>query len=457
MFLALLLLMIGAGVSALFKNRTADQSAPAEDTNGEETIPGKSLTLSESELQPAAPSNSDAAPSVEQDSAAPTMVKEDVKQVVAADPGEVNLMLGLYPQAIGFEEHVSKLGQFISAQGIDEAVAKKRAALIVTQSRSIDLDPAILGSIIFVFSKFDDQTSQNGRHGLMFLSQTQAEAICKRELVVCESEAALLREDYNLFLGSLELSHLAKKYSGELPMLISAYLFGESSDVAASANSQEIKDLVALVSASVEQIRNMDATKKVESVEKNIPKDEIKVAPTSAADTKSNSDELNPKSFMMMSIDLSGRDVAEAERMLDLISSTAEKYKVDPLLVGAIAWNISGLNPNLQGAQGRLGLMQLDPAQGPYIAGLVEKDWLPAKLMEPDYNIELATSYFALLMDIFEGNQLGALTAYHWDVKQFTSTADAPEQVPPSSSNFARQVISTYDNWRKEYEIFATR
>ena len=448
--------MIGAGISALFKNKNEEQPAAEQNDTGEAKEQPKSLTLSEPEVQadikPAAAPAADG----EFEAPAPPVAEVEPEVKIEAAEGELNFLLSVYPQATGFEDHVAKLAAFISAQGIDEAVAKKRAGLIVTQARAIDLDPALLGSVIFVFSKFNEQTSQNGRFGLMFLSQKQAEEICKRELVVCESESALLREDYNLFLGSLELSSLAKKYSGELPMVISAYLFGESSDLGAAAASQEIKDLVTLITSSVDQIRLADVSKKV--AENATPAPSAKPEKVIEKEpSKEDSGELNPKSFMTMSIDLSGRDVAEVERMLDLIQREAEKNKLDPLLVGAIAWNISGLNPNLQGSDGRQGLMQLDPAQGAYMAGLVEKEWQPEKLMEPDYNIELASSYFALLMEIFEGNMLGALTAYHWDVKKFTAAADAPERVPPSSSNFARQVIATYDTWSKEYQVFSMR
>lgn len=88
----------------------------------------------------------------------------------------------------------------------------------------------------------------------------------------------------------------------------------------------------------------------------------------------------------------------KAPAIADLIMSEYSIHKVDPMMITAIVSGESSFNPNAIGPVGELGLMQLRPRTGQWIA---EKTGLPWKgkwaLKDPLYNIQLGSAYLGYL------------------------------------------------------------
>jgi soluble lytic murein transglycosylase-like protein len=89
--------------------------------------------------------------------------------------------------------------------------------------------------------------------------------------------------------------------------------------------------------------------------------------------------------------------------------------KLDPMIITAVISGESGFNPSAVGPVGEIGMMQLRPATGEWIARRMNIPWKGARaLAQPIYNIHLGTAYLSYLKQKFSsrGGQL-YLAAYN--------------------------------------------
>jgi soluble lytic murein transglycosylase len=78
----------------------------------------------------------------------------------------------------------------------------------------------------------------------------------------------------------------------------------------------------------------------------------------------------------------------------DLISSTAQRHGVDPLLVKAVIWQESRFHPQKIGGHGERGLMQVtEPAAQDWVKAEGIETFVPQDLLDPKTNIEVGTWY----------------------------------------------------------------
>lgn len=94
-----------------------------------------------------------------------------------------------------------------------------------------------------------------------------------------------------------------------------------------------------------------------------------------------------------------------AGRFEDLISASADRWRVDRALVKAIVANESAFDPRATSATGAQGLMQLEPATA---AALGVGD-----AYDPRQNVEGGTRYIRGLLDRFHGDARLAVAAYN--------------------------------------------
>jgi soluble lytic murein transglycosylase-like protein len=108
----------------------------------------------------------------------------------------------------------------------------------------------------------------------------------------------------------------------------------------------------------------------------------------------------------------------QAERIADLapeefsglVLSAANRHKVDPRLVAAVVTVETRWNPNAVGYHGELGLMQILPSTGAFLArraGLKQYN-----LADPATNLELGALYLSMLIQEY-GTKERALAAYN--------------------------------------------
>lgn len=121
------------------------------------------------------------------------------------------------------------------------------------------------------------------------------------------------------------------------------------------------------------------------------------------------------------------------------IMKYATQYHVQPELVAAVILTESKYTKEAQSHRGAIGLMQIMPDTGKWIAEMLDEPYDLQRLKEPDTNIRYGTWYLAYLLKEFHGNMNLALAAYnagrghvedwmlekHWDYG-FEKVSDIP-------------------------------
>lgn len=130
---------------------------------------------------------------------------------------------------------------------------------------------------------------------------------------------------------------------------------------------------------------------------------------------------------------------------------------LDPLLVASVIRVESGFEPSARSSKGAVGLMQVMPDTGRWVAGQLgvpDAATLDlARLSDPGLNIRLGTWYLGYLVREFGGNIVAALAAYNAgksNVEEWMSAQDwspRPDQVGdipfPETRDFVRKVLAT--------------
>ncbi len=102
----------------------------------------------------------------------------------------------------------------------------------------------------------------------------------------------------------------------------------------------------------------------------------------------------------------------------ETIIEEAKKHELDPYFVMAVIAGESSFNPRAIGPVGEIGLMQIRPATGEWMAGRIGMKWRGEKsLRSPLENIRLGTAYLAWLRTKFEKNGQLYLAAYNMGAK----------------------------------------
>lgn len=98
----------------------------------------------------------------------------------------------------------------------------------------------------------------------------------------------------------------------------------------------------------------------------------------------------------------------------DEILACADEFSLDPCLVAAVIHTESSNRAVVVSPKGAIGLMQIMPSTGEWIAGkLGMADYSEEKLMEPLINIRLGCWYLRYLSDKYGGMERTALSAYN--------------------------------------------
>jgi len=98
---------------------------------------------------------------------------------------------------------------------------------------------------------------------------------------------------------------------------------------------------------------------------------------------------------------------------VDALSAAAEAHDLDPALVAAMICTESRFVTNARSPEGAVGLMQIMPTTGAWIADQLSlENYDDARLLDPSVNLRLATWYLAYLIDRFASLDQ-ALVAYN--------------------------------------------
>jgi soluble lytic murein transglycosylase-like protein len=97
----------------------------------------------------------------------------------------------------------------------------------------------------------------------------------------------------------------------------------------------------------------------------------------------------------------------------DLIKEHAEKNGLDPHLVMGLIHQESYYNPRARSPVGATGLMQIMPATGKELAGILRIPFAESRLENPEVNIRLGTLHLRRMINLFNGNTRLATAAYN--------------------------------------------
>ncbi len=146
---------------------------------------------------------------------------------------------------------------------------------------------------------------------------------------------------------------------------------------------------------------------------------------------------------------------------LTLIRRYAAEYELDPYAVAAIVHCESGNRADVVSSAGAIGLMQLMPDTGEWIAGkLSVADYDVDMLKQPETNIRFGCWYLHFLYERFESNDTvyAAYNAGHNRVKNWLDdnaySADGAtlSDVPyPQTKDYVEKVQRAYDTYKKLY------
>lgn len=116
------------------------------------------------------------------------------------------------------------------------------------------------------------------------------------------------------------------------------------------------------------------------------------------------------------------------------IIDEASKSSLDPYFVMAVISGESSFNPHAIGPVGEIGMMQIRPTTGEWMAKMLKTKWRGEKtLRDPIENIKLGVAYLSWLRTKFEGHGQLYLAAYNMgpkSVKNAVSRNIYPKDYP---------------------------
>ena len=161
--------------------------------------------------------------------------------------------------------------------------------------------------------------------------------------------------------------------------------------------------------------------------------------------TSASNDEARAMTALSPSINLLGKMVESTsppplfhksmKKYERLITETARKYDVSPLLVKAIIQAESNFNPQAVSNRGAVGLMQVMPSTARAM-GISEP-------MDPEKNITAGVRYLKNLLVLFDDDERLAIAAYNCGPEAMKRWSNSPPYA--ETKNFVRRVMSYYN------------
>ena len=144
----------------------------------------------------------------------------------------------------------------------------------------------------------------------------------------------------------------------------------------------------------------------------------------------------------------------------ELIEQNAQERGLDPYLVAAVIHVESGNRPAVVSARGAIGLMQIMPETGEWIAGKLKEPYDEETLQEPEQNIRYGCWYLEFLFERFSDPDtvLAAYNAGHNAVRKWLQNSDYSDdgeslQVIPydETRNYVEKVRRAYEKYKDLY------
>ena len=133
---------------------------------------------------------------------------------------------------LGFVVLSSAVAMMVLTPWADKAVQEIQLPLrhddiIRQQASDKNLDPALIAGVIYVESRFRDQTSHAGAKGLMQIMPATADYIARKSGGTEFEQGDLADPQINIAYGSWYLRYLLERYHGNTILALAAYNAGE--------------------------------------------------------------------------------------------------------------------------------------------------------------------------------------------------------------------------------------
>ncbi|MCM2281105.1 MAG: lytic transglycosylase domain-containing protein [Bdellovibrionaceae bacterium] len=132
---------------------------------------------------------------------------------------------------------------------------------------------------------------------------------------------------------------------------------------------------------------------------------------------------------------------APAQALAQALLQAAQRHRLDPLLLLAVATQESRVNPRAIGRNGEVGLMQLKLSTAVWVA---RRLGLPPPtreaLFDPNLNLTLAAAYLSYLQEQFPNSPTAFLSAYNLGPRGYRHQSKAQGRV-----QYHQRVLRHYD------------
>ncbi len=133
----------------------------------------------------------------------------------------------------------------------------------------------------------------------------------------------------------------------------------------------------------------------------------------------------------------------EVDRIAHTVVEEATRHGLEPRLVLAVMHVESRYDPYAVSPVDAMGLMQILPSTGEWLAPQVGVAWAgPQTLFDPILNVRLGVAYLRMLSDRYDGRIHTALAAYNWGPGRIDGKLRRGKPVP---TEYVKLVYDAYD------------
>lgn len=346
---------------------------------------------------------------------------------------------------------------------------------IAAASKTYEVDPFFVAALVMAESSLNPNVrSKDGKIGLLQILPETAARI--RKLRGDTASGSLFNPEYNLDLGVWYLNSLRQRYNGDL--MRAALAFSAGTDVADAVVAGTLKTPPQFEryqrniqrwydawTAPAKPISEPAAAKtaknrkpaaapaRAQSVAPVVVAPVV-VAPAavapSAAVAPAKTELRYTRAWEKFVMGFAGLNVepAEREHVIALVKEKSAALGLDAALVASVIMAESSFDPKVISAEGKRGLLQLEPQWAKTLAQLLGKEWKGADaLLDAEYNLDLGLAYLQHLAMLFEGNIEKAILTHNLNQMLIAKILGGKEQFPSLGMRYIQNVNLRCRSW----------
>ncbi|MDL2289365.1 lytic transglycosylase domain-containing protein [Clostridia bacterium OttesenSCG-928-F22] len=148
----------------------------------------------------------------------------------------------------------------------------------------------------------------------------------------------------------------------------------------------------------------------------------------------------------------------------ETLTKYAKEYDLDPNFVAAVICTESRFKEKAASGKGAMGLMQIMPDTGKWIAEKLKEEWAGNEsLYEPERNIRYGCWFLRYLQDRYEGDTTLQLAGYNAGMGNVSKWLSDPQYSPDGKTlsnipfketdNYVKKVTSAHEKYRSLYAL----